>query len=120
MTSRSSGLRASGNQSSLCLTHIPGQHTRRSKKRTGLGAHPSSVSKRRKPLNYRGKINSFLLTLCQEFWTQADQLIKKMEGQIKLAQDRAGDPNILPPVQQQYSETAKRIRESLTQLRSAR
>ena len=43
-----------------------------------------------------------------------------MEGQIKLAQDRAGDPNILPPVQRQYSETAKRIRESLTQLRSAR
>jgi hypothetical protein len=55
-----------------------------------------------------------------QFLTQADQLIKKMEGQIKLAQDRASDPNILPSVQQQYSETAKRIRESLTQLRSAR
>lgn len=54
------------------------------------------------------------------FLAQADQLIKKMDGQIKLAQDRAGDPNILPPVQAQYSETAKRIRENLTQLRSAR
>jgi hypothetical protein len=54
------------------------------------------------------------------FLSQADQLIKKMDAQIKLAQSRAGDPNILPPVQQQYSEAAKRIRESLTQLRLAR
>ena len=54
------------------------------------------------------------------FLHQADELIRKMDEQIKLAQSRAGDPQILPQVQQEYAETATQIRDSLTRLRSAR
>ena len=60
MTRVPSGLRTSGNRSSFWQRPYRAQHRRRSKKRTGLGSHPSAVQIARKTRKSAENVESYV------------------------------------------------------------